>query len=323
MQIIRNEVRTGLLVLLTLGLAVGAVLYLSSPGLFRALHTYKVYLDNAAGIKPGATVMLAGRKIGIVQSIASPVPPNERPEGHPSDEVVITVEVSPDAQIYKETSVTMRTFGLLAELVIDFTNGNAASGLAQTGDSFVGSRAPDLGELGPQVIQRLDPALRQAEATLAELQRTATNLTELTAPHSSLMGTLKSFESIGNSLSTMTSTGGPIDNSLAKLRGTLDTVNGLTAQLTSDNNLQKTVSNFNNSSEELKLVLNDVHRELNGIFPRVNVILTDFGQLSGRLKNQPWRLIWPNTIKYNDESSVAPEPTPRAKTRRTGKKVTG
>jgi ABC-type transporter Mla subunit MlaD len=319
MQIIRNEVRTGILVLLTIGLAVVAVLYLSSPGLFKPLHTFKVYLDNAAGIKPGATVMLAGRKIGIVQSIASPVPLDERPQDHPSYEVVITVEVSSDAQIYKETSVTMRTFGLLAELVIDFTDGNPASGLAQAGDSFVGTRAPDLGELGPQVIQRLDPALRQAEATLAELQRTATNLTELTAPQSSLISTLKSFESVGNSLNAMTSSGGMIDSSLVKLRGTLDTVDGLTTQLTSNNNLQKTLSNFNNSSEELKLVLNDVHGELNGIFPRVNVILTDFGQLSGRLKNQPWRLIWPNTIKYNDAETTRPEPTPTPKSRRRGR----
>ena len=42
MQILRNEVRTGLLVLLTLGLVVSVVLYISSPGLFRPLKQFDV-----------------------------------------------------------------------------------------------------------------------------------------------------------------------------------------------------------------------------------------------------------------------------------------
>ena len=83
MQILRNEVRTGLMVLLTLGLVVGVVLYISSPGLFRPLKSFLVYFDNAAGIKPGAAVMLAGRKIGTVADIQSPVPLNDRPEHKP------------------------------------------------------------------------------------------------------------------------------------------------------------------------------------------------------------------------------------------------
>ena len=40
---------------------------LGAPGLFRPLVTYKIYLDNAAGIKLGAPVLLAGRKVGQVK----------------------------------------------------------------------------------------------------------------------------------------------------------------------------------------------------------------------------------------------------------------
>ena len=314
MQIIRNEVRTGILVLLTLGLAVGVVLYLSSPGLFRPLHLYRVYFDNAAGIKPGATVMLAGRKIGTVRSIQSPVPLNERPPGHPTYEAVVTVEVASDSQIFKETNVTMRTFGLLADLVIDFTNGDPLSGLAQPNDSFVGTRAPDLGELGPQIIQKLDPALTQAESTLAELQRTASNLTSLTAENSPLIGTIKNFDAIGNNLKGMTGTGGTIDASLNKLQDALTNVQNTTSQLDKDNNLQKTLANFNASSERLRYILGDLQGTLNTALPRVNSILTDFGELSSRLKTQPWRLVWPNTIKYDQTAQPTPVP-PRRRVR--------
>ena len=193
MQILRNEVRTGLMVLLTLGLVVGVVLYISSPGLFKPLKSFQVYFDNAAGIKPGAAVMLAGRKIGTVADIQSPVPLNDRPEHKLNYEAMVRVQVAQDSQIYKETTVAMRSFGLLAELVIDFTNGNADSGLAEPNAKFVGTRSPDLAEVGPIIIQKLDPVLKQSEATLAELQKTSHNLTVLTAQESVLTGTLKSF----------------------------------------------------------------------------------------------------------------------------------
>src|SRR5258705_5566701 len=127
MQILRNEVRTGLMVLLTLGVVVGVVLYISSPGFCRPLKSFLVYFDNAGGINPGAAVMLAGRKIGTVADIQSPVPLNDRPEHKPNYEAMVRVQVAADSQIYKETTVSMRSFGFLAELVIDFTNGNPNS----------------------------------------------------------------------------------------------------------------------------------------------------------------------------------------------------
>src|SRR6202030_1947035 len=214
MQILRNEVRTGLMVLLTLGLVVCVVLYISSPGLFRPLKSFQVYFDNAAGIKPGAAVMLAGRKIGTVADIQSPVPVNDRPENKPNYEAMVRVQVAADSQIYKETAVAMRSFGLLAELVVDFTNGNPDSGLAEPNAKFVGTRSPDLAEVGPLIIHKLEPALKQSEATLAELQKTSHNLTILTAQESVLTGTLKSFGSVGENLKAITAKGGGIDSAL-------------------------------------------------------------------------------------------------------------
>src|SRR6201987_3332767 len=221
MQILRNEVCTGLLVILTMGLVVGTVLYLSSPGLFRPLKSFRVYFDNAAGIKPGAAVMLAGRKIGTVAEIQSPVPLNDRPESKPNYEAMVGVRVSNDAQIYRETTVSMRSFGLLAELVIDFNNGNPNSGLAEPNEKYVGTRAPDLGEVGPLIIQKLEPALRQSEATLAELQRTSHNLTVLTAKDSVLTTTFKNFEEVGSNLKSITEKGGRVDSALAEAREAL------------------------------------------------------------------------------------------------------
>src|ERR1700693_3769937 len=77
MQLQRNEILTGLLVVGTVAVITGVLILLGAPGLFRPLLTYRIYLDNAAGIKLGAPVLLAGRKIGQVDKLYSPVSKEE------------------------------------------------------------------------------------------------------------------------------------------------------------------------------------------------------------------------------------------------------
>jgi len=301
------------MVLLTLGLVVGVVLYISSPGLFKPLKSYQIYFDNAAGIKPGAAVMLAGRKIGTVADIQSPVPLNDRPEHKLNYEAMVRVQVAQESQIYKETTVAMRSFGLLAELVIDFTNGNADSGLAEPNAKFVGTRSPDLAEVGPIIIQKLDPVLKQSEATLAELQKTSRNLTVLTAQESVLTGTLKTFGEVGTNLKTITAKGGGIDSALVSAHDVLANVKNITVQLQKDNNLEKTLVNFKASSAQLKVVLDSLDRTMATALPKLNVIVDDLSQLTGKLKEQPWRVLWPSTIKYPEGEPVTPPRKKRQK----------
>src|SRR3979490_334643 len=77
MQLTKNEIMTGLLVVGTVAVLVFVLVLLGAPGLFRPLVTYKIYVDNAAGIKLGAPVLLAGRKIGQVDKLYSPVSKEE------------------------------------------------------------------------------------------------------------------------------------------------------------------------------------------------------------------------------------------------------
>src|SRR6476659_4611996 len=164
MQLQRNEVLTGILVVATLAVLTGILALLGAPGLFRPLTTYKIYFDNAAGIKLGAPVLLAGRKIGQVQKLSSPVSPEEDRRAqeaanavHPSPpsaspnpgaqrpkfEVRIDVQVDKSALVYRDALVRMVTLGLLGEYAIDFTQGTEVSGRAKDGDTFAGQRAPD------------------------------------------------------------------------------------------------------------------------------------------------------------------------------------
>src|SRR5206468_533485 len=99
--------------------------------------------DNAAGIKLGAPVLLAGRKVGQVKALNSPVSREEAahaleaagnlgsvssgtPDAAPLPryEVRIDIEVDRSAVIYKNSTVRLMTLGLLGETAIDISGGN-------------------------------------------------------------------------------------------------------------------------------------------------------------------------------------------------------
>src|ERR1700732_5337482 len=93
MQLQRNEILTGLLVIGTVAVITGVRILLGAPGLFRPLVTYKIYFDNAGGIKLGAPVLLAGRKIGQVQKLYSPV---SREEDQRAQEAAAAIRPPPE-----------------------------------------------------------------------------------------------------------------------------------------------------------------------------------------------------------------------------------
>src|SRR5207237_5329466 len=97
MQLQRNEIMTGLLVIGTVAVLAFVLVLLGAPGLFRPVGTYKIYFDNAAGIKVVAPVMLAGRKIGQVQKLFSAVSCEEDERAQKADAGLRTLEpgVSP------------------------------------------------------------------------------------------------------------------------------------------------------------------------------------------------------------------------------------
>src|SRR5437763_6021189 len=151
MRLERNEILTGLLVIGTIGVIAFLLVLLGAPGLFRPLVTYRVYFDNAAGIKPGAVVMLAGRKIGQVQRLYSPVTsaeekqaqqaaaathppePGASPSPSPRFEARVDVQVDENAKLYRDARAQMIQLGLLGDMAIDFTQGTQQSGRAKKG----------------------------------------------------------------------------------------------------------------------------------------------------------------------------------------------
>jgi phospholipid/cholesterol/gamma-HCH transport system substrate-binding protein len=317
MQLRRNEFMTGVLVLATIGILVFILIMLGAPGLFRPLTTYQIYFDNAAGIKLGAPVLLAGRKVGQVKSLNSPVSREESAHALeaagnlgsvattgapgatilPRLEVRIDVEVDRTALVYQNSTVRLMTLGLLGETAIDISGGNDHSKRAEPGQVFVGNRVPDFSEAIGKLLGIVQPVATEATATLKELQATAANLSRITDENSQLTLALGQFKIFGEHLNEITSA----DSALQK---SLNNVRDISEQLSKDNNLEVTLANFRKSSEELKSTLDSVQVTLDSVGPDLAATIRNTKDFTATLRTQPWRIIWPSTKKYPDEQGT-------------------
>jgi ABC-type transporter Mla subunit MlaD len=333
MNLERQELRTGLLVFISLAVFVAVLVYLGAPGVFVRQKRFRIYVDDAGGLKPGAQVMLAGRKIGQVHQLFSPVPEKDRPT--PKTEALIEVRVDAAAPIYQKVKVSMTQPKLLGEMVIDFTNGEESSGLAPDGHHFLGTRAGGLADAVPAVLEKLDPVLKKATDTLDALQKTADNLTKLTSEGADLTSAFTEFRQFGRNLNEITGPEGSLRKTVAnvetltgpegKLEQALDNLNSLTgpssslaktlgnaerftASLVNNRDLEVTLRNFRRASEKIDGTLDDLSRQF-------RTVGSNLEQASDTVKRQPWRLIWPSTKSY-EGGRATPVERPREKAAR-------
>ena len=282
---------------------------LGAPGLFRPLVTYTIYFDNAAGIKIGAPVMLAGRKIGQVQKLYSPVsreederaqkadaelhppeagatPTPTPPEGNPNKlkyEVRIEVQVDKNAMVYRDAHARLMQLGLLGDMAIDMTQRTQSSGRAKDGEMFPGERVPDFGEAAAKMLEVIKPVATEATSTMKELQTTAQNLSRITDENSELNLALGEFKTFGEHLVDLSAPDGALSHSLTNIEK-------ISTSLSENNNIEITLQNVRTSSEKLKATV----AELGPAGENIK-------QFSETIKTQPWRLIWPTTKKYPEE----------------------
>jgi ABC-type transporter Mla subunit MlaD len=321
MRLQRNEILTGLLVLATIAVLTAILILLGAPGLFRPLVTYRIYMDNAAGIKLGAPVLLAGRKIGQVDKLFSPVSkedaaraeaaaaalhtgdPSPTPAEKPKYEARIDVRVDKNAFVYKDAKARLITLGLLGETAIDITQGNDSSGRAGDGETFAGERVPDFGESISKMLDIVKPVAIEATNTLKELQTTSANLSRITDENSQLNMGLAQFRTFVENLTSLTAT----DSSLSVA---LKNIEKISTDLSSNDNIQITLQNFRESSDTLKGIMADLNR----LGPDLKAAGTNVKELTETVKTQPWRLIWPSTKKYPQDEPAAAESTPVKKT---------
>jgi ABC-type transporter Mla subunit MlaD len=322
MKFERNEILTGLLVFTTIGVLIAVILALAAPGLFRPLDSYQVFFDNAAGVKPGAPVLVAGRKIGQVSAIDSPVPKAKRPAKYPEYEVLLTVRIDRKATVFRNATARMQQNGLLGEQVIDFVGGTEDTGKAESGYKFVGYRVPDLNSALPKILTIIEPVASTATLALSDLRKTIENLNTVFSQESDLRGALTKLRLTADNLSIVTAPDGTLGHSLqnlegitAKLKddngplmGMLVNLERTTDQISKDNRLEKMLTNFQTASQRADATIKQANALIASLTPALHQSASNFEQMTDTLKRQPWRLVWPSTKKYDPTVTVTKVP---------------
>src|SRR5438067_4476103 len=252
--------------------------------------------------------MLAGRKIGQVQKLFSPVSPKEEksaqeadaaihppqpnasptpPSNKPRFEVRVDVQVDKSARVYRDAKARLTQLGLLGDMAIDVTQGTEGSGRAKDGETFAGERTPDLGEAAAKMLEVIEPVAAEATNTMKDLQQTAQNLNRLTDENSELTLALGQFKTFGEHLVDLTAPDSALSHSLTN-------VEKISTSLTENDNIDVTLRNLRNSSEKLKVATTELEPAGQNI-----------KEFSETIKTQPWRLIWPST-KNNAEQQRIP-----------------
>ncbi len=318
MQIRRQEILTGLLVLVTVAIVAFVVIRLGAPGVFTPLNTYYIMFDNASGIQPGAAVLLAGRRVGQVTKLESPMPYDQRPPDHKDYEVLVTAQVKASAQIYKKVTVRMVQPSLLADSVIDFTSGQQKSGLAPDKTVFIGVRDPGIAESVSLALAQIGPIAEKAEVALKEVKDTAENLKRITSKGSEFDQAMAGFRNLGENLAEMSRKGGPLHHSIDNFQGLTGEIDEIVARLNEEDTVQNTLASFRGVADRIEAVTVSLDNTLDGLDPQLGVILTNTEQMTDTLKRQPWRLIWPTTKKYPDETEPLFDATKPLRVYRTG-----
>lgn len=320
MPLIRPALRTGLFVALTLAILLVVFLIVGAPGMLHSMKTFRIYFDNAGGLREGADVSIAGRKVGQVVKLYSPIAPAQRPNVDNGNllEVLVEVQVARDSLIYRTVDVSMYQYSLLGEPVIDFAKGDPTSGLAPDGYTFIGKRTPDATEATRKALEKIDPVLAQASATLEQLQATAKNLNEMTAPGSDGRVALENYRLLGQRMNEQLEPGGALHDAFENIKlttsdegafgRTMNHLEQISGDLAKNQRVQLTLQEYRRAAKDMQRASRSVSSTFSQLGPELRESATNAKQFTDTIKRQPWRLFWPTTKKY-PEDRLRPAPT--------------
>lgn len=294
---IKNEVKIGILVTVTIAMFILGFNFLRGRGVFSSDKNYYTYYDNVQGLQPAAVVQLKGYAVGKVSKI----------ELQADRRIKVTFALKKDIQIPK---------GTVAQLAAgDLISGTKLISLQMTNDatylpegSFVQGKASQgiLDNLGDQVsplvgvvqhtVVTLDTLLstvntiinddtrKHLNSSFASLEIALEQLSglakQLNAQSGNLAGVINNANSITGNLANSNAR---ISNTLSNLESFSTSLSNAPVQQTVEelqraaSSLQGIVSKINDNNGSLGMLLSDkrLYNNLTGTLGSLDTLLTD------------------------------------------------
>src|SRR4051812_32479487 len=104
-----------------------------AANLFSRRYTLLAYLPNAAGLRTGGTVLVAGQFAGTIKAIDFLPIDNDTTRNL---KIRIAIDEALQSQIRTDSKAKVRTLGLLGDKVIDISIGTPRYGILRAGDTI-------------------------------------------------------------------------------------------------------------------------------------------------------------------------------------------
>jgi phospholipid/cholesterol/gamma-HCH transport system substrate-binding protein len=161
-KVFTNEVKTGFVVILCVGILAGLTIMAGNFKLFQKSYAINVIFSNSSGIEKDAVVRLSGVEVGKVQSVQLVY----RKEG---DTVVLAkLELDENAKIREGAKASVTTLGLMGEKYIELSPGDTGAPAIKHGATIQGKDPIDI-----------EAIIEEATSTMQVAKETMTNISSL------------------------------------------------------------------------------------------------------------------------------------------------
>ena len=253
---INNEFKTGVLVILGIGLFVFGFSYLKSNDIFVSDRTFYAVYSDVEGVVNGTPVTVNGLPVGNIQNISF----------FEGNSLLVKFRVENDIEFSINSIAQIYETGLIGGKALAIIPSKDKSRAAVSNDTLKSTIAPGLTDLVNKKItnlqDKIESMVMSADSVLYKINRvfddsTRSNLRKSVSDFNLTIGELKETSSMiktivqsnKSSVDVTISNVSKISNDLSKISSSLN--NG---------SLDSTLANFKKSSEDLSIILKDMNK---------------------------------------------------------------
>ncbi len=276
---ISNEVKVGILVIVSLAVLILGFNFLRGKGVFNSDVVYHTYYENVSGLQEAASVKLHGFKVGKVSDIKLEADRRVRVE----------FLLSKDVTLYEGVKVQMTTDNLLAgtkslSLIFPETTGT----LALKEGAFIPTVSD--ADLLSNITENISPLLGTANKAVSSIDSILLSLNAIVSEDAK-KHINQSLTYLEQTMADMAKLANALNKQTNNIAGVLDNANNITHNLSKSNeDISQTLGNLNNFTGKLKDApldeaitdlqktianLNDVIKQANNPEGSVGLMLND------------------------------------------------
>jgi len=253
---INNEVKTGVLVLIGIGLFIFGFSYLKSNDIFVTDRTFYAVYSDVEGVVNGTPVTVNGLPVGSIQKISF----------HNGNKLLVKFRVENDIEFSINSLAQIYETGLIGGKALAIIPSNDKSRKAVTSDTLKSSIAPGLTDLVNKKITNLqvkiESMVMSADSVLFKINRvfddsTRTNLRNSVSDFNYTIAELKETSTAINDI--VKSNKSRVDLTIENVSKISKDLSNITTSLT-NSDLDITLANFKKSSDDLSLILSNINK---------------------------------------------------------------